>query len=51
MKCPKCNTEMKYNEGEDEGSGDTLNWYAFWWCAKCNTCINDVDERFEFPVE
>lgn len=39
---------MRYHEGEDEFSGDTLQWFAQWTCA-CGHAVRDYEDEFEFP--
>lgn len=50
MKC-SCGAAMIYREGEDEFSGDELQWYALWECPACNNIIRDHEENFEFPAD
>ena len=50
MKCRQCDGEMTYFEGEDEGSGDMLIPYQYWWCPICDLTIHDYDDEFEEPT-
>ena len=51
MRCERCKLKMLYFEGEDEGSGDQLMPYAYWFCATCDITIHDYEERFEYPPD
>ena len=49
MLCPKCPSQMSYQEGNDEFNTNELHWYAQWVCPNCAHVIRDYEDSFEFP--
>ena len=42
---------MIYCEGEDEGSGDVLIPFAYWFCPACGHTVRDFEDDFDPPEE
>lgn len=51
MYCPECRMPMLYHEGEDEGSGDVLVPYAYWFCPTCGHTVRDFEDAFDYLEE